>query len=251
MLKDGVSNAYWLLQEKYHGRKSKDFLKDVVRLKKGEPIDYVIGWLPFLNCKIDLSFRPLVPRLETEYWVEKAIQTIPSINRLIKIADVFSGSGAIGIAVLKNIKNAHVDFFEIDKRAVKQIKKNLQINKVAKNRFRIFQADIFGDEKYKYDFILANPPYLAKDRIHKIQHKVLQYEPHVALFGGKDGLFFVDKFLLQAGTHSNKNGQIWMEFDSWQKKGIEKLLKRAGYKNWKFQKDQYNRWRFVIVNQIC
>src|SRR3989338_3688890 len=66
----------WLLEEKYQGKKTPAFLRDLKRLKKGEHIDYLIEWKSFLNCKIDLRYRPLIPRVETEYWAEQAIADV-------------------------------------------------------------------------------------------------------------------------------------------------------------------------------
>jgi release factor glutamine methyltransferase len=245
----------WLFRDKYQGRWNPEFIKDALRLKKGEPTAYVIGWQPFLNCKIDLSLRPLVPRPETEYWTEKAIGEMKRSHlrqgyggqAKIKIADVFSGSGCIGIAALSSIKNTKVDFFEIDKKAARQIRINLRINRISSSRCHIFQGDASRKLKGLYDFILANPPYLALNRKRKIQSAVLKYEPTKALFGGNDGLLFIKKFLRLARRHLKKEGQIWMEFDSWQKKEIEKLLKKFGYRRWQFFRDQYGRWRYVQI----
>ena len=64
----------WLLEEKHGGKRTEAAEKDIARLEKGEHIDYVIGWVEFLGCKIDLSQKPLIPRPETEYWTEKFLQ---------------------------------------------------------------------------------------------------------------------------------------------------------------------------------
>ncbi|MEX2008271.1 MAG: RsmD family RNA methyltransferase, partial [Candidatus Spechtbacterales bacterium] len=121
----------WLLAEKYHGEETPDFFADVERLKEGEPLAYVIGTVPFLGCTIDLSYRPFIPRPETEWWLEKALTVIkertPNATSL-RLLDVFSGSGAIGVAAARHLPGAHVDFSEQDPRLVKQIKKNIALN---------------------------------------------------------------------------------------------------------------------------
>lgn len=254
----------WLLKEKYSNKPTKQFHNDVKRLMEGEPLDYVIGFTEFLGCKIDLSKKPLIPRPETEFWVKGAIDNICSNsrgreNRSIRVLDIFSGSGCIGITILKYVKNAKVVFAEKDKKALGQIKINLKINNmlIRENKrivkYSIIHSDIFENLKSKiinpksFDYILANPPYIPTTRKNKIQKSVLKYEPKSALFGGKDGLLYIRKFLAKAKNFLNPNGKIFMEFDSSQKKQIEKLLEKFNYKNWEFNKDQYGKWRFIRI----
>jgi release factor glutamine methyltransferase len=235
----------WLLKEKYNNKPTPQFKKDIKRLENGEPIDYVIGFTEFLGCKIDLSKRPLIPRLETEFWVEQELKNIEAGKAL----DIFSGSGCIGIALLKNRQSLLCDFVDKEKDAVEQIKINCKLNGIDKKRYKVIQSDIFKKVKGKYDFIFANPPYIATTKKSKIQKSVLKYEPKQALFGGKDGLILIDEFLKEAQKHLDENGKIFMEFDCVQKKQIEKLFKKYKYNFWEFKKDQYNRWRWAIASK--
>ncbi len=242
----------WLLKEKYSGEPSAKFYKDVERLKAGEPVAYVIGFSEFLGCRIDLSKKPLIPRVETEYWVGEAIKEINGG----RVLDIFAGSGCIGIALLKNNKKVLCDISDFSEDCLKQIRINLKINKIDKKRYKVIRSDIFRSINKKYDFILANPPYIPKTRKNKLPKSVINFEPKQALFGGTDGLYFIRKFLKEARNYlqpasteaSARGPKIFMEFDSAQKKEIEKLIKKFGYKNLEFHRDQFGKWRWVAIS---
>jgi release factor glutamine methyltransferase len=214
-----------------------------------QPIEYKKGYKNFLGCKIDLRFRPFIPRKETEFWVKKIVNSLKIENCKLKIdvLDIFSGSGCIGISILKHIKNSQMVFVEIDKNFIKQIKINLKINKINPHRYKIIQSDIFKNVKGKYNYIFANPPYIALKNKHLVQESVLNYEPHKALFGGEDGMFIIGKFLKDAQKYLKKGGKIYMEFDHLQKRELEELLKKLNYKNYEICKDQFKKWRWLIA----
>ncbi|MBU3934836.1 peptide chain release factor N(5)-glutamine methyltransferase [Patescibacteria group bacterium] len=244
--------AGWLLREKYKGKPTKDFKKDLKRLKAGEPVDYIIGFTEFLGCRIDLSEKPLIPRPETEYWAKIAVEDIKkNKKRNIRCLDIFAGSGCIGLAVLKNIYCATVCFAEKQGSFIKQIKINLKINNVSQKRYKVVQSDIFKNIEGKYDYIFANPPYISLAKRSIVSKSVLKFEPKNALFGGKDGLFYIRKFLGEAKNFLGKEGTIYMEFDSTQKKEIEAILKKLNYKNHKFFKDQFGKWRYLVIYHSC
>ena len=235
-----------------------------------EPLEYIKGYTSFLGCKIDLSKKPLIPRTETEYWVARAIKDILKYSSISgcsgckknKILDVFAGSGCIGIAVLKHVKNVHVTFADSEKNCIEQIKINLKLNNLKLNNLKlntyrtirtnggmVVRSDIFaGLGQQEFDYIFANPPYIPTKNKNLVQKSVLENEPHQALFAGEDGLFYIKKFLKQAKNYLNKNGVIFMEFDPPQKIEIENLIKINNYKNWTFYKDQFNKYRWVRVS---
>lgn len=235
---------YQLAKDKYNFKITSRWINDVRRLQNGEPLDYIIGWRPFLNCRIDLSYRPLIPRPETEYWTEKLISELKTRKYEVKVLDIFAGSGCIGVAVLKNIKKVKVDFADNDNLALKQIRKNLKINQIAAGRCRVISSDVFKNLKGKYDIIAANPPYIAFSRKNKVAKEVLCFEPHGALFGGRDGLFYIEKIFKQAANYLKPEGEIWLEFDAPQKPAIAKIAQHDGYQC-DFFKDQFNRWRYL------
>lgn len=238
--------AGWLLHEKHHGKRTPRFLADLKRLKKGEPLAYVIGWLDFLGCRIDLSFRPLIPRPETEFWTEQVIQRLRLADRQCRILDLFAGSGCIGIALLKHLPRANVHFGEKDSRALRQIRKNLHMNHVPSSRAKIVHTDIFSRVSGSYDIIVANPPYIDTAKRTTVQKSVLAYEPKGALFANKRGLFFIEQLLAQGAKHLSKGGIMYIEFGHVQKRSVEKLARAYGW-NPTFTKDQFGKWRSVTL----
>jgi release factor glutamine methyltransferase len=220
-------------------------------MKSKIPQEYKDGSVDFLDCKIDLSFRPLIPRPETEFWAKAAILDLARLRaKSIRVLDMFSGSGCMGIAVAKNLPKAFVDFGDIDPLAIKQIELNIKINNVKKTYVRIFKSDIFKNiPQCLYDAILANPPYIDYARIGEVQDSVIDWEPRAALFADNKGLAVIEEFLKKAKNFLKPEGFVYMEFDFLQKDCIKEIIERNGYLRHKFFKDQFNRWRFVkIVN---
>ena len=237
----------WLKRDKYgreeiqlRGAQKSDFEKDIKRLEDGEPVDYIIGWKEFLGCKIDLSYKPLISREETEFWVGEAIKELGSN---LKVLDIFAGSGCIGLAVLKNCKNVEVTFADKEENCLKQIKKNLGL---VGSTGKVVRSDLFSNIKGKFDIIFANPPYIPTKK-QKVQKSVKDWEPHQALYSGTDGLVIIGKFLQEAKKYLNPEGRVYLEFGYGQKGAIEKLLKQNKYKNWEFHKDQFGKWRWAEI----
>ncbi len=255
----------WLLKEKYglenindlKGGKSEAFSADCQRLKKGEPLAFVIGFVEFLNCKIDLEFKPLIPRPETEFWVDEFIKNELKLGRNLakpnsapQILDIFAGSGCIGISILKNNKvlpHCLVDFAEINTNFIKQIKKNIKLNNLKHKNFKIFQSDIFKNipKNRKYDYILANPPYIPKNKI--IESSVFDFEDYNSLFAKDNGLYFIKKTILNGLEKLKNNGKIYIEFDENSKTEIETFLKSKKIENYQFKKDQFKNNRLLII----
>ena len=247
-MKPTEKEQQWLLEEKYNSQISEEYKADLARLEAGEPLAYVIGFVHFLDCKIDLSQKPLIPRPETEYWTELAIKDIKS-SKLPEpiVLDLFSGSGCIGTAVLKHLPNAQVTLGEIEPKLKDQIKFNLDANHIARDRYRVETTDVFSNIEGKFDFILANPPYISKDDS-EVEESVSSNEPYGALFADNDGLSIIEQFLEEAQRYLNKGGKIYLEFGTDQAKQINTLAEQAGF-ICELRNDQFDRPRFAILTQ--
>ncbi len=238
----------WLLSEKYGGVKSEAFYADGQRLKNGEPLAYVIGHVPFLGARIHLDSRPLIPRPETEFWTEQAIQFIKSsFPDSPHILDLCAGSGAIGVAVARSIPQARVDLAEIDPAHGPTIKKNLEENTFIyeSDRYRWFESDLFSNVPGRYDLILANPPYIDKEA-KTVEASVCEHEPHLALFGGEGGLELITRIIEAAGDHLKQKGQLWIEHEPAQAAAIKRLAAANGL-GAITHRDQYNVYRYSIL----
>lgn len=214
----------------------------------------------FLNCQIDLSRGVFIPRIETEFWVKKAINELKIENckfkiderrsRQIRVLDMFAGSGCIGIAILKNLSELveQVDFVDINKKAIEQIKVNLELNEISPKRYKIYKSALFEKLKgKKYNLIFANPPYVAKERLNEVQESVKKFEPKISWYGGKRGLKYIKKFLKGAKKFLKPKGVIYLEIDPLQKEEIKKVLEKYNFAKFKFYKDQFQKYRWLKI----
>jgi len=202
----------------------------------------------FLNCKIDLSRKVFSPRIETEYLIEKVIKSFK--DKEINVLDLFAGTGCIGIALLKNTEKTKVDFADISNEALEEIKINLELNKIKKERTEVIKSDLFkGLKKKKYDVIFANPPYVALDRISEVDKEVLKNDPKIALFSGKTGMDCIREFLKQVKGYLKNKGVFYLEFDPLQKKEIKEILRKKDFK-FSFKKDQFGKARWLKAENI-
>jgi release factor glutamine methyltransferase len=239
----------WLLKEKYGSIKSEAFYAAVAELKAGVPLAYLIGHIPFLDTTIFLNSRPLIPRPETEFWVEKAIAAILKTHKEAPtILDLCAGSGAIGVAIGKKITNAKIDFAELEKNHLPLIIKNCQENALPLEQVRAIWSDLFEpvtDTKLpKYDFIFCNPPYIDKT-LGRTAESVTKFEPELALYGGESGMEIIDRIIKEAPKNLNPQGQLWIEHEPEQSEQIAKL----GYGKFATttHKDQYDILRYSIL----
>lgn len=234
----------WLLKEKYNGEKSTAFFADCERLRAGEPLAYVIGFVPFLNSMMWLDSKPLIPRPETEFWVEKALEYIgKTYVHGVRVLDLCAGSGAIGVAVATAVPNAQVTIAELDPIHLPTIEKNCIENGLVE--YTIIESNLFENVAGTFDLILSNPPYIdpALDRA---EHSVKAHEPHLALYGGRGGTELIERIVADAPAHLHQHGQLWLEHEPEQVSFIHELAARAGLTA-TTHNDQYEVPRYTIL----
>jgi HemK-like putative methylase len=213
----------WLLKEKYNGEKTEGFFADCERLKLGKPLAYLIGHIPFLNTTIYLDNTPLIPRVETEFWVQKAIKEMSSRDTpTLFVLDLCAGSGCIGVAVAHARPLSTVHFAEFDANLHTTITKNCAENAISSERIEVFGGDLYENITQKYDFILSNPPYLPNGSS-LVADSVKAFEPARALYGGDDGLMLIRRIIAEAKKHLTNTGVLYIEHEPQQITELNRL----------------------------
>lgn len=188
------------------------------RVADGEPIQYVIGHTEFYGLTFRINNAVLIPRQETELVAE---QLVKRINSKSKVLDMCAGSGVLGITA-SAIAGANVTLADISKDALKLAKLNAKANKAS---VKCVQSDMFARVKGKFDVIVCNPPYIATDVIPTLDASVKDYEPHIALDGGADGLDYYRILARQADEHLAKGGSLVLEIGYDQGDAVTQLLR--------------------------
>ncbi|MCP5303585.1 MAG: peptide chain release factor N(5)-glutamine methyltransferase [Pseudomonadales bacterium] len=236
----------WLLKEKYNGEKTKGFFADCERLAAGEPLGYVIGQVPFLDCTIYLDSKPLIPRPETEYWTEKAIyelrEAAEAAPQPLRVLDLCAGSGCIGVAVAHALPSTRVTFAEIDETHTSTINRNIEQNGVNLSNTRILAGNLFENITGPFDYILTNPPYIDP-AVDRTESSVKNFEPHQALYGGNDGLALINQIIAEAPQHLTATGVLYIEHEPEQASAIQALGTTIGFSVTTHQ-DQYGVLRY-------
>lgn len=209
------------------------------------PAAYSDGQTEFLGCTIYLDSHPLIPRTETEWWTEKCIEKMKGRNTPLKVLDLFAGSGCVGVAVLKHVANANVDFGELEARHLPTIQKNIDYVGGA-SRAQVLQTDVYSNITDTYDYVLANPPYLAEPRLGRIEESVLAHEPREALLAGNDGFALVEQTIRGLATHLNPGGEAWVEHEPEHSQPLQELAASLGFRATTHQ-DQYGLERYSVI----
>ena len=210
------------------------------RLANGEPWQYVIGKTEFYNRTYIVNKDVLIPRQETELVCE---QLLKRTSKGVEVLDLCCGSGVLGITVALE-KGAKVTLADVSKEALAVAKQNVKLNK-AKVQC-IAESDMFAKFRNDYfDVIVCNPPYVEHDVIETLDDSVKNYEPHLALDGGADGLDFYRTLAKEAHLHLNKNGLLVLEIGYNQGEAVKALLEEKY--NVEVMKDYSGNDRIVIA----
>lgn len=238
-----------LLDEKYQGVESEAFHADCARLKTGEPYEYVLGYVDFLGAHIDLSFKPMIPRPETAFWVKQAIAELKALGRPLRLADTFAGAGNVGLALLTHLPDAIVDISELDPALAAQIEKSLNLNHIAPERAKVITASEIQGLTGQYDAILAVPPYVPYEALPDLDPEMRDHEPHLAFFAHENGHEFHRILINQAYDLLLPGGTLYMEADFEHNEAIKELVAGTAWSSLEFWPDPYGATPNVVLRK--
>lgn len=238
ILKCGKLDLMVRQSEKLEDEVIKIYKSYLERRTKGEPVQYILEHHTFYGYNFYIDKNVLIPRFETEELAEKAIEIIRE-NRFSRVMDLCSGSGCIGITLLKELPLVTCTFVDVSANAMDIVKINSEKLKVA-DRSEFIQSDLFSNIKSdRYELIVSNPPYIVSNMIDTLDEEVMNAEPQLALDGGKDGLEFYKRICKEAKQYLVKGGYLVFEIGYDQRYSVTQLMEQNGYKDIHSYKDLY------------
>ncbi|MBM17732.1 MAG: protein-(glutamine-N5) methyltransferase, release factor-specific [Epsilonproteobacteria bacterium] len=216
------------------------------------PLAYLIGSVPFLDLTIKVKPPILIPRQETEEWVNNAIEQLKPLNKSIQsILDIGTGSGCIALAFAKNFPNAHITAADINPLALQLARYNAQHNNISNISF--VESDTFNNISSKkcFDIIVSNPPYINPEDKTTMMPQVIEWESHAALFAEDNGLQITEQIIQHAPKYLCKNStlpvQLILEHDHGQQNHITQHAQKHNF-DCVAKKDSFNKYRTVWLS---
>ena len=209
----------------------------LLRLKKQEPIQYILGTTEFYGLTFKVNEHTLIPRPETEELVDWVLSNLHDQDSMLDILDIGTGSGCIAISLAKNIPTARVSGIDISEKTLEVAQENAIKNQVLVS---FCKKDILETTalKNKYDVMVSNPPYVRQLEKKAMNANVLDYEPGLALFvPNEDPLLFYRKIAQLAMVSLQTRGWLYFEINEYLSKEMDVLLKDIGFANIEIKKD--------------
>ena len=223
----------------------------VERRMAGEPVAYLIGEWEFYGLPLDISQDVLIPRTDTEVLAEQAIAYIQTLGEC-RVLDLCAGSGCVGLAIASQSPQARVVLGEIDDSALKICRQNIRRNSLSA---RVMPVQMDAREKParslgEFQCIVSNPPYIPTGDIAGLEASVRDYEPHMALDGGADGMDFYRSIAEQWKEALTPGGRIYFEVGIGQADAVLRLMRSQGFGDLQIIKDHHKIPR-VVLGTLC
>lgn len=211
-----IANQEWNLDEDIRPLLDQDLRS----LLHGTPLAYILGARDFYGLRLEVNDDVLIPRPETELLVENAIAHLTPTSEASLAVDVGCGSGCIAIAIARHVPDVKFLAVDISYSALQVTQRNIRKFELEDRIFPV-QSDLLSGIQTKFDLICANLPYIPHAELQKLA--VSQFEPGLALDGGKDGLYSIRNLLMQAPAYLKAGGGMLLEMQYDQGKALQEL----------------------------
>jgi release factor glutamine methyltransferase len=196
----------------------------------GEPLQYILKHQEFWSIDLKVDPRVLIPRAETELLVEQSLSILSEthLQRIPSALEIGTGSGAIAIALARELKPLFLVATDISRDALLLAKENARSAGV-RHQIEFVNGDLFGPlrpskERKLFDLIVSNPPYIVRRKISTLAKEVKDYEPTIALDGGEDGLAFYRRIIPEAPGYLREGGWLLLEVALGQGPDVSELI---------------------------
>jgi len=240
-----VQSFYFLMTQHYLGKTRLDlalepryelseeqkeqFQKALERLKKHEPIQYILEETEFYGLRFKVSTDVLIPRPETEELVSWILEDLSTEEKFIRILDIGSGSGCIPVSLAKNLNTAEVHSWDVSEEALKIAVFNAKVNHVNVD-FQLKDILETEDLEQEYDLIVSNPPYVRNLEKNEMHSNVLDHEPALALYvDDEDALIFYRKISELAAKNLKVGGSLYFEINQYLGEETLRLVQGFGF----------------------
>lgn len=220
-------------------------ISDIIsRLRRHEPLQYIVGTALFHGHKFKVTPAVLIPRPETEQLVDLIVDENTASD--LRVLDMGTGSGCIAISLARALKFAQVDAFDISQDALAVARENAADLKV---KVRLFQSDMLAPQPAaRYDIIVSNPPYICWSERESMERNVLDYEPGQALFvPDNDPLLFYKAIAPYAAQSLECGGRLYLEINQRFGNEVKRLLEACGLDEVRIIEDSFGRVRFAAA----
>lgn len=228
----------------------------IQQVKHQKPLQYLIGFVPFLDLSITIEPPIAIPRPETEFWLDELIHLFkPLKEEKLKILDLCTGSGCIALGLAHALPQAHITGVDINEKAIELANQNKKNNNIENAEF--LYSDLFTNlHNQKFDIIISNPPYISPEDWEKVSPRVRNWEDERAMRADEQGYAIIRSIIDQAPHYlktpstvqEQKLPQLVLEIGYQQGARTKELLTERGYANAQIIKDQYGNDRLALAS---
>lgn len=221
----------------------------VKRRATREPLQHILGGTSFCGLEIKCSRAALVPRPETELLAERGWQFLSTLHsQPSTVLDLGTGTGCIAIALAAKAPQAAIHAIDISSEALALAKENADKSRVAE-RITFYSGDGFAalPGGLQFDLMVSNPPYIASAEIGALQNEVRDFDPRLALDGGKDGLDFYRRIAKEGLAFLKRSGKLMVEFGDGQAGEVKKIFSDENWIVEEIVADYSSRARILIA----